>query len=346
MQIQMSNHFMQNKIKNHNITQYLSLFVLGILFVFLCDANVYAADPSSSETETIIPRRRITDILQKKELSPMQKEARLYRSQGLEQQNVSNIDEAMSSYQKAIETDPGYAVPYNDLGIIYEALGDINRAEDYYQKALTIDPNYLSAYSNLALLYEAKGDTEKAIVYWRERAKLGLPDDPWTQKAKTRLKDFRQASPEFQQSVLEKDRTKDREGKQREQEKEIVALNKMVAEQKKLRKQQELKQAESHLGLARNLYNKGEYSKALKELDLVLAFNPKEKNALDLKDKIRVKIIEQEKKLKEEKKKRDIKNMQAHFETGIKYYQQDNLKAAKEEFSKIEALITSPQKNK
>jgi tetratricopeptide (TPR) repeat protein len=342
----MSNHFIQNKIKNYNITQYLSLFVLGMLFVFLCDTNVYAADSSSSETETIIPRRRITDILQKKELSPLQKESRLYRAQGLEQQNVGNIDDAMSYYQKAIETDPGYAVPYNDLGIIYEATGDMARAEDYYQKALTIDPNYVSAYSNLALLYEAKGDTEKAIVYWRERAKLGLPDDSWTQKAKARLEDFRQASPEFKQGVLEKERAKDRERKQREQEKEIVALNKMVAEQKKLKKQQELKQAETHLGLARNLYNKGEYNKALKELDLVLAFNPKEKSVLDLKDKIRFKIIEQEKRLKEEKKKRDIKNMQAHFETGVKYYQQDNLQQALEEFSKIEALITSPRKNK
>ncbi len=118
-------------------------------------------------------------------------QAQQYRQAGLEKQRIGNLSEAMSLYQKAIAVDPGYAVAYNDLGVVYEAMGLPARAEESYLKALKIDPGYLGAYTNLALFYENKRDLEKAAFYWGKRAQIGSPDDPWTQKAARRLKDIR-----------------------------------------------------------------------------------------------------------------------------------------------------------
>ena len=127
----------------------------------------------------------------KEEVSSIaQKEARLYRQQGLEFQNQGRIDEAISSYQKAIVMDSYYIEPYNDLGIMYEIKGLKNEAIATYQRALELDPDYLPTYSNLAYIYEEIGDLETAAVYWKERIKRGSPDDYWTQKAQEHLEDI------------------------------------------------------------------------------------------------------------------------------------------------------------
>ncbi len=124
-------------------------------------------------------------------LTPLEREARDYRQQGVEYQRVGDLDMAMAYYQKAIELDHVYTIAYNDLGIIYEAKGMLERAEESYLKAIKINPNYLSSYSNLALLYEGKRDLQKAAEYWQKRVELGPIGDPWTEKAKARLSDIR-----------------------------------------------------------------------------------------------------------------------------------------------------------
>lgn len=127
----------------------------------------------------------------KKNSDELYMQATRYREAGLESQRIGNLAEALELYQKAVAIDPGYAEAHNDLGIIYEAMGFPQRAEESYLKSLKIDPAYLSVYANLALLYENQRDLEKAAFYWAKRAQLGFADDPWTQKAASRLKDIR-----------------------------------------------------------------------------------------------------------------------------------------------------------
>lgn len=123
----------------------------------------------------------------------LQEQAIKYREAGLESQRVGNLAEAMSLYQKAIAIYPGYAAPYNDIGVVYEAMGLPERAEESYLSAIKLDPEYLSTYTNLAFFYEGKRQLEKAAFYWAKRVESGSADDPWTQKAKARLKDIRMA---------------------------------------------------------------------------------------------------------------------------------------------------------
>jgi len=124
------------------------------------------------------------------DLNQLQQQARLYRSQGMAAQEKGDLATALIFYQKAIQIDPYYSVAYNDLGVIFENNGYVDRAEENYLQAITTNPNNLSPYSNLALLYEGKRDLKNAIIYWRKRAELGDPQDPWTRKARARYEDL------------------------------------------------------------------------------------------------------------------------------------------------------------
>lgn len=214
----------------------------------------YLAYRDIPETKEAVAQQ--ASLPQKKEkLSLSQEQARGYRSEGLRLQSIGNLDAAMSLYQKALELDPAYAVVYNDLGIIYEIKGFFARAEESYLKSLSIAPNYLSAYSNLALFYENQRDLDRATFYWQKRAKLGLLDDPWTQKAIQRLKDIRsvQEPASFERETREQ---------------EMVGLMKDVLEQKSVVRssQYDIKVlAQKYFDEAKRSYYEGNYATAVKQ---------------------------------------------------------------------------------
>ncbi|MBI2496302.1 MAG: tetratricopeptide repeat protein [Candidatus Omnitrophica bacterium] len=108
------------------------------------------------------------------------------RQDGYNAQQNGQLELARAYYEQAIQLDPSYAEAYNDLGVIYEALGWPDKAKQQYLKCLELSPYYLGAYSNLASWYEDHGDLQTAAWYWRKRAGLGSPDDPWTQTATQR----------------------------------------------------------------------------------------------------------------------------------------------------------------
>ncbi len=176
-------------------------------------------------------------------------QARQYRQAGLEKQRVGNLAEAMSLYQKAITIDPGYAVAYNDLGVIYEAMGFPERAEESYLKSLKIDPAYPSVYTNLAFFYENQRDLDKAAFYWGKRAQIGSADDPWTQKAASRVKDIR----------ISKQPISD----QREQE--VLGLMTDVAANKPLTNKDNKTLVQDHFQRAKDSFKRGDLAMAIKE---------------------------------------------------------------------------------
>lgn len=58
---------------------------------------------------------------------------------------------------KAIETCPGFAVAWSNLGCVFNAQGEIWLAIHHFEKAVTLDPNFLDAYINLGnVLKEAR----------------------------------------------------------------------------------------------------------------------------------------------------------------------------------------------
>lgn len=200
---------------------------------------------------TLFAQEALDGPLSKEVRGALPEQARKYREEGLENQRVGNLPEAMSLYQKAIVLDPTYAVAYNDLGVIYEALGFPDRAKESYFRAIKVDPAYLSAYTNIALLYEEQRDLERAAFYWAKRVGLGSLDDPWTQKAVSRLKDIR--------TVLSKRPVADA------REEDILGLIKDASAYKSVFNKADKVQAQNHLRKAIQYYKKRKLTTAIKE---------------------------------------------------------------------------------
>jgi len=210
-------------------------------------------------------------------LTELQKQARMYREQGLNFQEMGNLEAALSLYQKAIELDPTYAVAYNDLGVIYETFESPDRAEQSYLQAVKIDPTYLSAYTNLAIFYENNRNLGKAAYYWQRRAELGSPDDPWTKKARQRLNDIGIV-------MSEKPLTDAKE-------KEIVALLRETAIRKSLLKKDDKAQARDNFNKAKLCYKNGDDVTALKLAIDAQQLDPDNKDIEAFIDKVQNRLL-------------------------------------------------------
>ncbi|MCM8800483.1 MAG: tetratricopeptide repeat protein [Candidatus Omnitrophica bacterium] len=207
----------------------------------------------------------------------LQKQARLYREQGLELQQRGDLEKALSFYRKAQELDPGYAVVYNDLGIIYEAMNMVEQAEESYLKAIQIDPYYLSPYSNLALLYEKKRDLDKAAFYWEKRVKLGSSSDPWTQKAKQRLKDIAKIKGISSNSILK--------------ESEVTELVKDILGERAIQREDDKELAKFYFRQAQISYNKADNVTALKKAIDALQLDPTNSEIKRFIEKVRARLL-------------------------------------------------------
>ncbi len=217
-----------------------------------------------------------SSLVSAKELTELQNQARLYRTQGMESQHAGNLDMAMVFYQKAIQLDPLYAVAYNDVGIIYEARGEPEQAQECYLKAIQVDPRYLSPYSNLALLYENKRDLTNAAFYWSRRVELGSANDSWRQRAKKRLADI--------QTVLGGENVDLRE-------EEIINLMEDVVISKSVSKPDDKALARTYLEKAKLYYKNGNDVEALKTAADAKSLDPDNRKIDDFIDKVKVRLL-------------------------------------------------------
>lgn len=79
-----------------------------------------------------------------------------------------NYDKAIEECKNAIEIDPEYANPYNDIGSYFISLGNYDEALSWLEKAIdTEDSESLHyPYYNLGRVYEKKGDWLIALRYY------------------------------------------------------------------------------------------------------------------------------------------------------------------------------------
>lgn len=120
----------------------------------------------------------------------------LYYYRGAAQENLDNLKEALSDYQKAIKLNPDFAPPYSKAGKIFSRRNDYEKAREFYKKAvelndqdvttlynyavvlinireqseaitileklISLDKDYADAYYRLGMLYISQGKTERA----------------------------------------------------------------------------------------------------------------------------------------------------------------------------------------
>ncbi len=89
---------------------------------------------------------------------------------------IGLYDEAIAMCKKAIDIDPAYGNPYNDIGAYLIELGRWEDAIPWLEEATTA-PRYNSpeyAYMNLGRVYEHLGELFEALIYYN-RALTAAP---------------------------------------------------------------------------------------------------------------------------------------------------------------------------
>ena len=82
------------------------------------------------------------------------------------------LDEAVASYRKAIEIDPKYVFPHNNLGIALYEQKKLDEAIAAYRTAIEIDPNYAAAHCNLGVALVAQKKLDDAITAFRKAIEI------------------------------------------------------------------------------------------------------------------------------------------------------------------------------
>ncbi|MGZ3525831.1 MAG: tetratricopeptide repeat protein, partial [Thermodesulfobacteriota bacterium] len=73
---------------------------------------------------------------------------------------------------------PNYAKGYYNMGSVYREKKKLEEAITSFQKALEINPKFAEAHYSLAVSYYEKQEYEKAIEHCDQAGKLGILVDP------------------------------------------------------------------------------------------------------------------------------------------------------------------------
>jgi Tfp pilus assembly protein PilF len=105
--------------------------------------------------------------------------AEAYTFRGWAFEGMGRIDDAITQCRRAIEIDPAFGNPYNDIGAYLIAKGELDEAVPWLEKAKTApryDPRHYP-FMNLGRIYAAKGMVKRAIDEF-EGALALAPGDP------------------------------------------------------------------------------------------------------------------------------------------------------------------------
>jgi tetratricopeptide (TPR) repeat protein len=83
---------------------------------------------------------------------------------------MGRIDDAIAECHKAIEVDPDFGNPYNDIGSYLMIKGQIDEAIPWLERALAAPryESYCYPHMNLGRAYETKRDWLRAKTHYRE----------------------------------------------------------------------------------------------------------------------------------------------------------------------------------
>jgi len=115
--------------------------------------------------------------------------AEAYTFRGWAYSFMGRTDEAISECHKAIEVDPEFGNPYNDIGAYLMGKGELDDAVVWFERAKQAgryEPRHFP-FMNLGRLYAAKGMVLRAIEEFEAALRIE-PDEPLCQKMVVQLR--------------------------------------------------------------------------------------------------------------------------------------------------------------
>ena len=105
-------------------------------------------------------------------------------------QDAANLSRAELFFRKALESNPGFAEVYLQLGLLYNARGEKSSALAAFQKAVSADPPSSRAHYQLSLAYRRSGDAARADLEMKTYNELRRSEDAALEKERRELRQF------------------------------------------------------------------------------------------------------------------------------------------------------------
>ena len=115
--------------------------------------------------------------------------AEAYTFRGWAFNAMGRVDDAIAECHRAIEVDPTFGNPYNDIGAYLIAKGELDEAIEWLEKAKNApryEPRHYP-FMNLGKIYAAKGMVNRAIEEFEGALELA-PGDPGCMSALSQLR--------------------------------------------------------------------------------------------------------------------------------------------------------------
>ncbi len=127
---------------------------------------------------------KVIEAVRKSRFRAMETDPGAWINLGVAYSSQGDLENARTSYEKALSLDDKNATVYNDLATNYLQLSQrrndrflFNRGIEYYKKAIELDPSYASPYEGLGNAYRSAGDLDGAIFCWEKSLQLDPGSD-------------------------------------------------------------------------------------------------------------------------------------------------------------------------
>ena len=91
---------------------------------------------------------------------------------GMQSAQNGNFAQAITELELAIQSEPGWVMPFFTLGVVYGNQGELDRAIQAWERATQLDVNFAKAHYNLAVAYSHKEEKARSIASLREAIRL------------------------------------------------------------------------------------------------------------------------------------------------------------------------------
>jgi tetratricopeptide (TPR) repeat protein len=151
-----------------------TIFVASLLFVTSPHAQIQQDIDRCAGKNAASPESRIqgcTALIESKAYAG--KELTFaFDSRGLAYYDKRDFDNAVASFNQAIDLDPKFAPGYNNRALAYMVLGALDRAIADYSEAIRLDPADAPSLRNRETAYSSKHDYGRAIADYTAAIKL------------------------------------------------------------------------------------------------------------------------------------------------------------------------------
>ena len=247
--------------------------------------SIHPTQNQLDELITLYNQGRLEDVLVQGNILANQfsKNAVIQNILGAAYSGLGRSDEAIASYNKAIELKPDYAEAYSNVGFIYNSSKFFEKAAGFLKKAIVFSPSYGPSYFNFGIQSKGVEDIDLALKSY-ERALLLNPSDTNSNfkignifldfgnytEAVSKYKKTLIVTPSFAESYNNLGKIFDGLNEPKYATKyslRVLILNP--------------NSAAAHNNLGFNLFTLGSYLKAIKHLSVGLALQPESSNTIN-----------------------------------------------------------------